>query len=83
MKAIEANKNKNIVFGFKNIWKFEIKVKKIIANTTGIEDGLDPSNKNITKINSVKKILFLTTPFATKYKANITKKYKLYLTIYI
>ena len=25
-------------------------------------------------IHKIKKILFLTTPFATKYKANITKK---------
>ena len=47
VKKNKINKKNKIFLDFKNIWKFEIKTKKIIANTTGIEDGLDTSNKKI------------------------------------
>ena len=50
IKGIEINVtkiNNMIFFCLKRIWNLEIIIKNTIANTTGIEDGLEASNKNM------------------------------------
>tara|TARA_B110000503_G_C7054911_1_gene374012 strand:+ start:280 stop:522 length:243 start_codon:yes stop_codon:yes gene_type:complete len=50
IKGIEINVSKinNIIFFcLKKIWNLEIIIKNTIANTTGIEEGLEANNKNM------------------------------------
>ena len=43
------NTNSKMFFDFKKNLCFEITIKKIIENITGIEDGLDAKSKNSIK----------------------------------